>query len=65
VGPVPTYRGGRQGKLVWVGPHQTLTLNADQYFRLARHRAPAARDARLLVEQASAGAAAQLATRPW
>ena len=56
------YRGGRRGKLVWVGPHQTLTgLNADQWLPVppGTEHLVALAIARLLVEQgASAGAAA-------
>jgi molybdopterin-containing oxidoreductase family iron-sulfur binding subunit len=56
------YRAGRRGKLVWIGPHQTLTgNNADQWLPVppGTEHLLALALARLLVEQgASAGAAA-------
>ena len=60
------YHGGRRGKLVWVGPHQTLTgNNADQWLavRPGTEHLVALALARLMVDQGASagGAAAQLA----
>ncbi|NJD11274.1 MAG: 4Fe-4S dicluster domain-containing protein [Gemmatimonadetes bacterium] len=60
------YHDGVRGKLVWVGPHQTLTgINADQWLPVppGTEHLVALAIARLLVEQggAAGAAAAQLA----